>query len=144
MVPAPKRIAPGIALRAVRFCRSNPAKLLDVGVGSESWDSAKLENKALMSPQLMSPRPLFHVARFNADRFELDGSTQFCNLTYSNIAKERSISCLQSADITEAITTTRTGSKSRPKLALVSGPKGWISSSGFIAESPRSSIRPGL
>ena len=149
MVPTPEtELLLESALRAVRFCRSDPVKFLDVGVGSGVVGiSAKLENKALDITAIDISEAALHVARFNADRFEVDGSIQFLQSDlFETLPKERfDIIVSNPPYITEGdYDGLEPEVKADPKLALVSGPKGLDFIERLIAESPDHLIRPGF
>jgi release factor glutamine methyltransferase len=149
MVPCPEtELLLESALRAVRFCCSNPVKLLDVGVGSGVVAiSTKLGNKALDVTAVDISEEALHVARFNADRFEVDGSIQFLQSDlFEALPKERfDIIVSNPPYIKESdYDGLEPEVKADPKLALVAGPKGLDFIERLIAESPDHLTRPGF
>jgi release factor glutamine methyltransferase len=135
-------------LRIARFCKSDPVRLLDVGVGSGVIAvSAKLENEALdVTAVDISPDALT-VARQNADAFELDGQIRFMQSDlFSSLDKSEHFDIIASnppyiADY--EFPTLPPEVKADPITALLGGEKGLDIIKRLIREAPDHLTRPG-
>jgi len=149
MVPCPEtELLLENVLRIARFCKSDPVRLLDVGVGSGVIAvSAKLENEALdVTAVDISPDALA-VARQNADAFELDGQIRFVQSDlFSSLDKSERFDIIASnppyiADY--EFPTLPPEVKADPKAALLGGEKGLDIIKRLVREAPDYLTRPG-
>ncbi len=150
MVPTPEtELLLESLLRAVRFCESDPVRVLDMGTGSGVVAvSAKLENPDLdIAAVDISPDAL-HVAQVNAERFDVAESIRFMQSDlFENIEPSERFDIIASNP--PYITSGEYGGLepevlADPKVALVSGPKGLDIITRLVAESPDYLARPGF
>jgi release factor glutamine methyltransferase len=149
MVPCPEtELLLESVLRIARSCKSNPVRLLDVGVGSGVIAvSAKLENEALdVTAVDISPDAL-GVARQNADALELDGQVRFIQSDlFESLDKNERFDIIASnppyiAD--HEYPTLPPEVKADPKTALLGGEKGLDIIVRLLREAPDHLNRPG-
>ena len=150
MIPTPEtELLLDTSLRAVRFCRSNPVRLLDIGTGSGVIAlSAKLENPALdVTAVDISPKAL-DVARENAERFEVADDIRFVESDLLE-ALDRShqfdiIACNPPYIRTAEYEGLEPEVKAEPQLALLAGPKGLDVIERLITQAPDRMTHPGF
>jgi len=150
MVPTPETELLLVSLlRAVRFCQSDPVRVLDMGVGSGVVAvSAKLENPALDITAVDIAADALHVAQVNAGRFDVADSIRFVQSDlFENIDPSERFDIIASNP--PYITTGEYGGLepevlADPKVSLVSGPKGLDIITRLVAESPDRLTRPGF
>jgi release factor glutamine methyltransferase len=149
MVPCPEtEILLESALRSVRFCRSDPVRLLDIGVGSGVVAiSAKLENEALDVTAVDISEAALNVARVNAERLEVDGDIRFLqsDLFEAIDAGEKfDIITSNPPYISDSeYETVEPEVKADPRLALLGGPRGLDVIDRLLDSAPAYLARPG-
>ncbi len=150
MVPCPEtELLLDSVVRAARFCKSDPVRLLDIGTGSGVVSiSAKLENENLEVTAVDISDEALHVAQVNAGRFEIEDEIRFIrsDLFEALEAGERFdiiasnppyISVSEYEEVEPEV-------KADPKLSLLGGPKGLDIINRLVAEAPDYLMRPGF
>ncbi len=150
MVPCPETelLLDGL-LRGVRFCRSNPVRLLDVGVGSGVIAvSAKLENPLMDVTAVDISDEALAVARQNAAQYEVDQSIRFMRSDlFAGLDKSERFDIVASNPpyiASAEYSTLPPEVKADPKVALVAGERGLDVITRLIAEAPEHLTRPGF
>jgi len=150
MVPTPEtELLLESALRAVRFCKSDPVRLLDIGAGSGVVAvSARLENQDIdITASDISPEAL-RVAKLNAGRFEVDERIRFVESDLFDafdssdkfdiiVSNPPYISDRQYEEVEPEV-------KADPTLALLGGEKGLDVITKLIDRAPDFLTRPGF
>jgi len=150
MVPCPEtELLLDSLLRSVRFCRSNPVRLLDVGVGSGVIAvSAKLENPLLDVTAVDISDKALAVARQNAAQLEVDQSIRFMRSDlFAGLDEGEKFDIIASNPpyiASDEYGTLPPEVKADPKVALVAGEKGLDVITRLIAEAPEYLTRPGF
>ncbi len=150
MVPTPETELLLISLlRAVRFCESDPVRVLDMGTGSGIVAvSAKLENPDLDITAVDISADALHVATVNAGRFGVAESIRFVKSDlFENIdpAERFDIIASNPPYITSGdYDGLEPEVLADPKVSLVSGPKGLDIITRLVSESPDYLNRPGF
>lgn len=135
-------------LRAVRFCKSDPVRLLDVGVGAGVVAlSAKLEKPELVVTAIDISEEALQVARVNAERFGISDSIRFIRSDlFQGIDSGERFDIIASNppyiaedeydDLPPEV-------KADPKISLLAGPGGLDVIEPLIGRSPDYLSRPG-
>jgi len=150
MVPTPEtELLLESILRSVRFCRSDPVRLLDVGVGSGVVAvSAKMENPELDVTAVDISADALRVAQINAERFGVADSVRFVQSDLFAALREGErfdiiasnppyISTEEYDDLEDEV-------KADPPLALLAGPRGLDIIGRLISEAPDFLKAPGF
>jgi release factor glutamine methyltransferase len=150
MVPCPEtELLLETALRATRFCGSDPVRLLDIGVGSGVVAvSARLENEDLDITAVDISEDALHVARVNAGRFEVEDKIRFFKSDLFEVfgpddkfdiivSNPPYVSDSEYEQVEPEV-------KADPKLSLLAGSTGLDVIQRLIAEAPDHLMRPGF
>lgn len=150
MVPTPEtELLLESVLRSVRFCRSDPVRLLDVGVGSGVIAvSAALENSKLDVTALDISADALQVAQVNAERFDVADSIRFVQSDlFAALEKDERFDIIASNPpyiSTEEYDDLEDEVKADPKPALLAGPRGLDIIERLISDAPEFLTRPGF
>lgn len=150
MVPCPEteQLLESV-LRLACHCRSNPVRILDIGVGSGVVAvSAKLENEELDITAVDISAAALDVARANAERYELDGQIQFLESNlFSALDKNERFDIIASNPPYIAVGAYETlppEVKADPVTALLAGEKGLDIIIRLVHQAPDFLNRPGF
>lgn len=149
MVPCPEtELLLESILRSSRFCKSDPVKLLDIGVGSGVVAiSAKLENEYLDVTAIDISDEALHVARVNAGRFEVEDEIRFIRSDlFEAVGQDERFDIISSNPpyISDSeYEGVEPEVKADPRLAMLAGPKGLDIINRLLAEAPDYLTRPG-
>jgi len=150
MVPCPEtELLLESVLRTARFCNSDPVRVLDVGVGSGVVAiSAKLENESLDVTAVDISEKALHVARVNAERFEVDDQIRFIRSDLLNAfdqTEKFDIIASNPPYISNGeYETVEPEVKADPQISLLGGPRGMDVIERLLVEAPDYLARPGF